>query len=271
MISRLPSPPQPLFQSHSRIIQPALVEKVHPAVRPRRPEQSGHRVDNKSNLVFRLLGHRDVHHRSNKLDAAGLIVEDVSYDVDIFDGAIRHHQAIFMLKILPALRRPLNGLFHQGGVFRVHTLEHEFHRRGGRSIVMKDSIGFLRPDDFAGRNFPAKASGVTEPLRFRQVCLASLQLRFLEFQGLGDESPIHRGRQQSQPEDEQGGRDNSSGAECGDAYGTRQVHWHAGGRKMGGGHASVMHDGNRRAHYNGARYLSPAGRRFFISQVKGNP
>src|SRR6267142_2029898 len=118
---------------------------------------------------------------------------------------------------------------------------------------------------------PGPTPCVREPLRLRQIRLASLQLRFLEFQGLGGESPIHRGRQQSQPEDEQGGRDNSSGAECGDAYGTRQVHWHAGGRKMGGGHASVMHDGNRRAHYNGARYLSPAGRRFFISQVKGDP
>src|SRR6266404_3922066 len=38
MIPRLPGPPQPLFQGHSRVIQPALAEKVHPAVRPRRPD-----------------------------------------------------------------------------------------------------------------------------------------------------------------------------------------------------------------------------------------
>ena len=40
---------------------------------------------------------------------------------------------------------------------------------------------------------------------------------------------------------------------------------------MGGGHSSVMHDGDRRAHHDGAGYLSPAGRRFFISEVKGDP
>ena len=40
---------------------------------------------------------------------------------------------------------------------------------------------------------------------------------------------------------------------------------------MGGGHASVMHNGDRRTHYDGAGYLSQAGRRLFISQVKGNP
>ncbi len=271
MIPRLPCPPQPLFQGHSRIIQPALAEKVHPAVRSRRPEQSWHGVDNQSNLVFRLLGHRDVHHSSDKLQSAQFIPASMSHDMDVFHGTIWHQQPMFKIEVLPVLRRALNGLFHQGGVFRMDTLEHTFHCRGGRFIVLEDSIGFLRPDDLARGNFPAKTSGVTEPLRFRQVSLASLQLLLLQFQGLGGESPIHRGRQQSQPEDDQGSRDNSSGAERGDAYGPGQVRGHAGGRKMGGGHASVMHDGDRRAHHDGASYLLPADRHFFITEVKGDP
>src|ERR1700694_3633924 len=98
----------------------------------------------------------------------------MSYDVDVFDRTIRHYQAIFMLKILPILRRTLDGLFHLGRVFRMNTLEHSFHSRCRGSVVLEDSIGFLRPDDLAGGNSPAKASGVTEPLRFRQVRLLAL-------------------------------------------------------------------------------------------------
>src|SRR6266478_6063837 len=98
----------------------------------------------------------------------------MSYDAEIFDGAIRHHQATFMLKVLPILRRALDGLFHLGRVFRMNTLEYTFHGWCRGSVVLEDSIGFLRPDDLAGGNSPAKASGVTEPLRFRQVRLLPL-------------------------------------------------------------------------------------------------
>jgi len=49
---------------------------------------------------------------------------------------------------------------------------------------------------------PGPTPCVREPLRLRQVRLASLQLLFLQFQGLGSESPIHRGRQRGQPEDD---------------------------------------------------------------------
>src|ERR1700730_4806235 len=98
----------------------------------------------------------------------------MSYDVDIFDGAIRHHQAVFMLKILSILRRTLDCLFHLGRVFRMNTLDQTFHRRCRVSVELENTIGFLRPDDLAGGNSPAKASGVTEPLRFRQVRLLAL-------------------------------------------------------------------------------------------------
>src|SRR5580704_18050393 len=42
---------------------------------------------------------------------------------------------------------------------------------------------------------PGPTPCVRESLRLRQVRLASLQLLFLQFQGLGSESPIHPGRQ----------------------------------------------------------------------------
>src|SRR3981189_2414330 len=62
---------------------------------------------------------------------------------------------------------------------------------------------------------PSPTPCVHEPLRFRQVRLASLQLLFLQFQGLGSESPIHSRRQQSQPEHDEGDGGNSGGANCG--------------------------------------------------------
>src|SRR5436309_14263609 len=121
MIPRLPCPPQPLFQGHSGIIQPALAEKVHPAVRPRRPEQSWHGVDNQSNLVLRLLGHRDVHHGSDKLQSAQLISASMSHDMDVFDGTIWHQNPMFKIEVLPVLRRARNGLYHQGDILRMDT------------------------------------------------------------------------------------------------------------------------------------------------------
>ena len=74
-----------------------------------------------------------------------------------------------MLKILPLLRRTLDRLFYLGRVLRMNTLENELQGRCRRSVVLEDSIGFVRPDDLAGGNSPAKTSGVTEPLRLRQV------------------------------------------------------------------------------------------------------
>jgi len=51
---------------------------------------------------------------------------------------------------------------------------------------------------------------VREPLRFRQIRLALLQLLFLYFQGPGSESLIDPGRQQSQPEYDKGDGGNSA-------------------------------------------------------------
>src|SRR5229473_6706547 len=61
---------------------------------------------------FRTLTVADVHYRPNKLDFARLISFSMSHNVDMFDGTIRHHQAIFMLKILSILRRAIDGLSH---------------------------------------------------------------------------------------------------------------------------------------------------------------
>src|ERR1700731_486567 len=174
----------------------------------------------------------------------------MSHNMDIFDGTIRHHQAIFMLKILPILRRALDGLLHERRIFRMNPLENKFHGRFRRSVILEDSKGLLRAEDLAGGGPPAEAPRMTEPLSFRQVRLAPLQLLFLDFQSLSSELPINPGRQQSQPEDDKGGGGNSGSAKWGDAYGMRQVRRRAGGRETGGGHAGVMHDGDGGTHHD---------------------
>src|ERR1700687_5362940 len=111
---------------------------------------------------------------------------------------------------------------------------------------------------------------MTEPLSFRQVRLASLQLLFLQFQCLGSESPIQPGRQKSQPEDDPGDSGNSDGAKRGDADGVRQVRWHDGGGETSGGHAGVMHDGNGGTHQDSSGSPSPVDPLFLISKMKSN-
>src|SRR5260370_38125342 len=70
MICRCPTPPQCLFQRHSRVIQPALVNKVDPAVGSRAPVQSRTRVNNSLNSIFRFLRSGSLRYRPNKLEAA---------------------------------------------------------------------------------------------------------------------------------------------------------------------------------------------------------
>ena len=81
-----------------------------------------------------------------------------------------------MPKILSILRRALNCLFHEGHVFRMNPLENKFDGRRHRSVVLKDAIGFLRPQDLAGGNAPAEAPGVAERLSAQQVRFSAPEL-----------------------------------------------------------------------------------------------
>src|SRR5258708_20638638 len=111
-------------------------------------------------FFLRALALGGVHYRSNKLELTRLISFSMSHNVGMFDRTIRHYQAIFMLKILPILRRALHGLSHQGRVVRMNPLEDKFDGRYRRSVVLEDSKGFLRPNDLAIGNSPAEAPGM---------------------------------------------------------------------------------------------------------------
>src|SRR5262245_2453683 len=80
------------------------------------------------------------------------------------------------IKVLPALRRALDRLFHEGRIFRMRALENELHGRFRRWIVLEDSKGFLRPVELVGGSPPAETSRMTESLSFRQVRLTTPEL-----------------------------------------------------------------------------------------------
>ena len=118
----------------------------------------------------------DIHHCSDELDTARSTAQGMRDGMDILDGPIRHQQSMLGDKILPILRRALDGLFHDSHVLRMNPLEHKFHGRLRRSVVLEDSKCFLRPEDLAAGNPPAEAPRMTEPLSFGQVRLAAPEL-----------------------------------------------------------------------------------------------
>src|SRR5882757_6829540 len=105
----------------------------------------------------------------------------MSQSVHIFEGTVRHQQTIFMLKILTILRRALDGLFHEGRVFRINPFEKKLHGRFRRLLVLEDLKGFLRPEEFSASNTPAESTGVTESLSFCQATLTPSELSFCVF------------------------------------------------------------------------------------------
>src|SRR6266853_991798 len=159
---------------YSRVFQPALTNKVQATIRSRSPDECRHSIDNQSNPVFRFLRCGDVHHRSNKVEAARFIAQGMSDNTDIFYGTIRHQQAMFKIKIAPILQSTLNCLLRGSRVFRMNPLDDKFDGRYRRLVILEDSKGFLGPEDLAGGGPPAEAPRMTEPLGLFQVRLPSL-------------------------------------------------------------------------------------------------
>src|SRR4029077_20625559 len=56
------------------------------------------------------------------------------------------------------------------------SLEHELHCRLISRVAFKDAKGFLRPVEFPAGDIPTETAGRAQPLRFRQIGFAALQL-----------------------------------------------------------------------------------------------
>src|SRR5260370_155264 len=174
--------------------------------------------------------------------------------VSVFDSAVRKKNSVLPFVIRLFTDRSSGCLVPLVSILRMHALQPFFP---GREALFRIETIYAMP--FLGEmcglspcHTPGPTPRVREPLRFRQIRLALLQLLFLYFQGPGSESLIDPGRQQSQSEYDKGDGGNSEGAECGDAYGMQRFRRHAGGREPGSGHAGVMHDGDCSTHHDGS-------------------
>src|SRR4030081_2618382 len=174
--------------------------------------------------------------------------------VDVFDRAVWKKDSEFHFVFRLFSDCSIDCPLPLGSILRMSALPTFFKSRPAIFwIEAINAVPFLgQMQGVPSRYPPGPTPCVREPLRLRQVRLAALQLFFLQFQCLGSESPIHRGRQQNQSEDDKRGGGNSGGAKRGDAYGVRQVRWHAGGRETGGSHAGGVHDGDRSSHDDGS-------------------
>src|ERR1700731_1438544 len=125
--------------------------------------------------------------------------------VDGFGCGFREKDSEFHLVIRLSVDCSVDCPFPLGSSLRMSALQKLF--KSGRAIFWIEAINsvpFLgQMQGVSSRYPPGPTPCVREPLRLRQVRLAALQLLFLQFQGLGGESPIHPRRQQSKPEDGQ--------------------------------------------------------------------
>src|SRR5260370_5495383 len=143
--------------------------------------------------------------------------------VDVFGCGVRKKDSEFHFVIRLSSDCSVDCPFPLGSILWMSALQKLFKsRRAIFWIEAMNSVPFLGQMQGASSRYPPGPTPcVREPLRLRQVRLASLQLVFLQCQGLGSESPIHPGRQQGQPEDDKGDGGNAGGAKRGDAYGVR--------------------------------------------------
>src|SRR5258708_40370532 len=131
--------------------------------------------------------------------------------VDVFDRVVWKQDSEFHFVTRFFRDCSIVCLLPLGSILRMNALQPFLpSRRALFWIEAINAVPFLgQMQGVSSRYPPGPTPGMREPLRFRQVRLASLQLRSLQFQGLGSESPIHPGCQQGQPEDHTGGAANS--------------------------------------------------------------
>src|SRR5882762_5408635 len=117
--------------------------------------------------------------------------------LDVFDRAVWKKDSEFHFVFRLFSDCSIDCHLPLSSILRMNALPTFFKSR--RAIVWIEAIN---PVPFLGqvhgvspRYPPGPTPRVREPLRLRQVRFAALQLLFLQFQGLGSESPIHPGRQ----------------------------------------------------------------------------
>src|SRR6267154_2712229 len=82
------------------------------------------------------------------------------------------------IKICLFVGRAVESLLHAISVVRMNSLQYQLQCRLNCSIVFRDIVGFIRPEDFSTRNVKAEAACVAQFLRLRQISFTPPQLFF---------------------------------------------------------------------------------------------
>ncbi len=90
-----------------------------------------------------------------------MISHGLCQNPDIFDGTIRHQEAMFEIHVRLVAECAIEGLLHEGAVVRMNSLEDPLEGRPGRSVEANDSIGFVRPVDFSAGKTPTETARTT--------------------------------------------------------------------------------------------------------------
>ncbi len=86
--------------------------------------------------------------------------------MDMFNGTIRHQEAMFKIQIGAVVGCPIQWLLHNGNILWMNSLQYLFDPWFCRWIKPNNSVGFVWPEEFPTGNIPAKTTGQTEPLGF---------------------------------------------------------------------------------------------------------
>src|SRR5580704_12167001 len=96
-------------------------------------------------------------------------------NVKVFNESVWHEQTVLDVEVVIALRHAIELVPNEFAVARMNVLKHKVDRRLDRPVDSKYPIRFLRPDDVAAGDPPAKAPRGTESLSLGQISLASPQ------------------------------------------------------------------------------------------------
>src|SRR6266849_3904581 len=96
--------------------------------------------------------------------------------MEVLNRTVRHHQAMFNIKICLFVDRMVDSLLHKISIVRMNSLQYQLQRGFNPSMILKDLVCFLRPVDFSTRNVPAETAGVTHSLPVGQESFAALQI-----------------------------------------------------------------------------------------------
>ena len=75
-------------------------------------------------VFLRLLALGDVHHRSDELDVAFVVLYGMRCDANVLDPAVGKEKSVLMREVPPLLRRARHDLRKTREVLRMHSLMH---------------------------------------------------------------------------------------------------------------------------------------------------